>query len=209
MDHLWHRLAPSVVVTLGLLTASLTVRAGTPEFPLLVVLDDRASVAPVVLDQAQNEAFRILWHEGIRISWVPASTSSGGSVNAEDLAADRRTFAGRLIVQPRLPKNSSAQSRFLMGATPASARRCSGESYVFFDQIAEFAEARRADYGVVMGTVVAHEIGHLLLRDGAHAAEGLMRTPWTLADWRRATLGLLLFSPSEATTMQTTIASCR
>jgi hypothetical protein len=209
MAHLWHRRTLSVVVILGLRTVSLSGRAGTPEFPLLMVLDDRAAVAPTVLDQAQREAFRILWHEGISISWVPVPPSSGGPVNAEDLAADRRTFAGRLIVQPRLPKNSAARSKFLMGATPPSARRCSGESYVFLDQIAAFAEARRADSGVVMGTVAAHEIGHLLLRDGGHAGEGLMRTPWTLADWRRATLGLLLFSPSEATAMQTTISTCR
>jgi hypothetical protein len=207
MDHPWQRLALSVIVIVGLRTVS--GRAGALQFPLVLVIDDRAAVPPSVLDQAEKEAVRIFWHEGISVSWVLASASGGGSVDPEDLAAARRTFAGRLIALPRLPKGSSSGSKFLMGATPLSARSCSGESYVFLDQIIEFAETRRADRGVVMGTVVAHEIGHLLLRHSGHAAEGLMRMPWRIADWQRATLGLLLFSPSEATTMQTTISSCR
>ena len=208
MDHPWQRLALSLVVALGIRTVSVSGRTGALEFPLLLVLDDRAAVAPEVLGEAEKEAFRIFWHEGISVSWVPASPGAG-AVDPDDLATARRTFAGRLIVLPRLPKGSATGSKFLMGATPLTARDCSGESYVFFDQVVEFAEARRADLGVVMGTVAAHEIGHLLLRHSGHAAEGLMRTPWRLADWRRATLGLLLFSPSEATTMQTTISSCR
>jgi hypothetical protein len=205
----WHRLALSALVILGPWTASVSGSAAAFEFPLLLVLDDRAAVDPAVLEQAEKEAFRIFWHEGISISWVRASAAGNGSVDLEDLAAARRTFAGRLIVLPRLQKSSATGSKFLMGATPLSARDCSGDSYVFFDQILEFAEARKADYGVVMGTVAAHEIGHLLLRHSGHAAEGLMRMPWRMADWQRATLGLLLFSPSEATTMQTTISSCR
>src|SRR5262245_56486435 len=209
MHHTWHRLALSVVVILGLRTASVSGRAGALTFPLPLVLDARAAVVPAVLDQAQKETFRIFWHEGISVSWVPASASGSGPVDPEELAAARRTFVGRLIILPRLPTGSSTGSKVLMGATPLTARSCSGESYVFVNQIIEFAEARRADRGLVMGTVVAHEIGHLLLRHRGHATDGLMRMPWTLADWQRATMGLLLFSPSEARTMQTTISSCR
>jgi hypothetical protein len=209
MDHTWHRLALSVLVIVGLRTVSVSGRAGAPAFPVLVVVDDRAAVRPGVLDEAQKEAFRIFWHDAVSISWLTAPASNGSSMAPEDVAAAHRTFVARLIVQPRLPRDSVSTSKFVMGAAPAGSRDCSGEAYIFLDQIVGFSQVRRADVGTVMGTVAAHEIGHLLLRRRAHAAEGLMRAPWTLADWQRATVGMLLFSPSEARTIKTTISSCQ
>jgi hypothetical protein len=36
----------------------------------------------------------------------------------------------------------------------------------------------------VMGTVIAHEIGHLVLPSGSHSTTGLMRANWTIEELR-------------------------
>jgi predicted Zn-dependent protease len=95
-----------------------------------------------------------------------------------------------------------------MGAAPATSRDCGGAVYVFYDQVAGFSNVQRMDSALVLGTVIAHEIGHLLLRHG-HSPEGLMRASWDSGDWQRASSGFLLFSPPEPTTIRATISSCR
>jgi hypothetical protein len=169
-----------------------------------VLLDDRASVAPRVLDLAEKEAARIYRHTGIQLVWLTGPKTTSIPPGTEKLHA----FTVRLIVQPRFLGTPGDPSSFLMGAAPDSALDCGGTAYVFFDQIVGLSSAQRADTGLVLGTVAAHEIGHLLLRRRGHAVEGLMHAPWSAADWQRFALGLLLFSSRESETMRTIISSC-
>ena len=56
--------------------------------------------------------------------------------------------------------------------------------------------------GDLLGYVVVHELGHLLLGKNSHSAEGLMRAKWDVAELREAARGNLLFSKSEAEHMR-------
>lgn len=53
-----------------------------------------------------------------------------------------------------------------------------GRAYVFHDRATLFAEERLVLPWVVLGCVIAHELGHLLLPPHAHTAWGVMRTDW-------------------------------
>jgi hypothetical protein len=79
---------------------------------------------------------------------------------------------------------------------------------VFFDRVMEFSKVQQLPAALVMGTVVAHEIGHVLLGNPGHSSEGLMRAAWRTGDWQRAATGPLLFSKHESDTMHATISSC-
>jgi hypothetical protein len=68
---------------------------------------------------------------------------------------------------------------------------------------------KRVTPALVLGTVAAHEIGHVLLGGRDHSAEGLMRAALKSDDWQRAASGFLLFSPAEREAMRQTISSCR
>lgn len=77
---------------------------------------------------------------------------------------------------------------------------------VFPDRIAIAAARVRADPGTLLGRVIAHEIGHLLLGVSYHGDAGLMRAEWThdrlvgnAAEWR--------FSIDEAARMQQRLES--
>jgi hypothetical protein len=50
----------------------------------------------------------------------------------------------------------------------------------------------------MLGHLMAHELGHLLLASTAHSSKGLMRSRWSGADLRLAMRGGLLFDSQQA-----------
>jgi hypothetical protein len=56
---------------------------------------------------------------------------------------------------------------------------------VHFSCVAWLAKTAGTDVAVLLGRVIAHELGHLLRRTSAHARHGLMRPNWTPDEVRR------------------------
>ncbi len=85
--------------------------------------------------------------------------------------------------------------------------RATGSGDVFWDR----CEGMRRDSGVnsatLLGTVAAHEIGHLLLGSNAHSAIGIMAPHWEAEQLRHAGMGSLLFTPEQSARMRTRIRS--
>jgi hypothetical protein len=53
-----------------------------------------------------------------------------------------------------------------------------GNVVAYYHRIEKYARRTRIPADVLLGYVLAHEIGHVLLRSQAHAADGLMRSEW-------------------------------
>jgi hypothetical protein len=83
--------------------------------------------------------------------------------------------------------------------TPGEAGRI---AFVIYDRIRDIARRADADIAQVMGTVIAHELGHLLLPAGSHTDDGLMRRRWATTDFRRRDLQ---FSIAQAEEIRQTI----
>ena len=71
-------------------------------------------------------------------------------------------------------------------------------AYVFVDAVVEFADAHRVPLAYVLGSAIAHEIGHLLLPPNAHQPGGIMRGSWHPADFPPASPGILGFPAAQA-----------
>jgi hypothetical protein len=69
---------------------------------------------------------------------------------------------------------------------------------VFHNPLEEFAAQLDAPRALLLGLVMAHEIGHLLLPYEKHANTGLMRAGWSRTDIELAGRGQLRFSATEA-----------
>jgi len=166
--------------------------------PLVVIVHDGAVVHPETLDQALKEAARIYRQLGVTLEWHSDSARVGA-----------QGFSVQLIIQDKLRPASDRTEQFLMGVAVAPGHDCRGTVYLFNDQVAKFASWRRLRSALAMGTVIAHEIGHVLLQRKGHSPEGLMRAVLNDGDWERAALGILLFAPDDAAIVRANTSSCR
>ena len=200
----------SVAVVIGLCGGH-SVLAGAERadtFPVMVVVHDRAQVFPGTLDRALKEAARIYRQAGVAIEWLVDPAGASGSAATEGRPS-LHAFTVQLIIQAKLRVARDNTAKFVMGAAPKTTRECGGAVYVFNDEVTGFSNVHRMDAALVMGTVIAHEVGHVLLHREGHPAEGLMRASWDANDWQRAAMGFLLFSSDDAVTIRATTSSCR
>ena len=72
---------------------------------------------------------------------------------------------------------------------------------VYYQAVQALASAKEAELTTLLGCVIAHELGHLLLGPG-HAAKGVMRPAWDRRDLEAIRQGCLKFSSVEAASMR-------
>jgi len=69
---------------------------------------------------------------------------------------------------------------------------------VLYDRIVFATERAPEVRGAVLAHVLAHEIGHVLMKNDAHSPEGIMKAHWSGLDWPQITYGQLTFLPADA-----------
>jgi hypothetical protein len=67
-------------------------------------------------------------------------------------------------------------------------------AYVFDDRIERMSAQHQLERVMLLGATIAHEVGHLLLPDGSHSPNGLMRGAWGDRELQLARDGLLQFT---------------
>ena len=157
---------------------------------MTVAVCNKAHVDATILSAAEYRASGIFRPAGVAVQWVgtgDCSTVPHGSHIA-------------VVILSEAPVGWT--SKDAMGLAPSRTgdyRR----AYVFYDRVQDFVEARvdRNSHVVglfiVLGHVIAHEIGHLLIPGDAHASSGIMRGRWRYSDWISAASGRLLFTPDQ------------
>jgi hypothetical protein len=78
-------------------------------------------------------------------------------------------------------------------------------AYVIFDRVRSIATASATHDGDILAFVMAHEIAHLLLPHGPQPSTGLMKSCWTVHDFRGLDVLKLGFSPQQASQIRRTI----
>jgi hypothetical protein len=72
------------------------------------------------------------------------------------------------------------------------------QAYVFFDRVVDFAAERRLPWPSILGMMIAHEAGHLLLGNNSHFPDGIMRARWRTGEFKLALMGALTFTSQQA-----------
>jgi len=76
-------------------------------------------------------------------------------------------------------------------------------SFVFYERAHDLANRNNLSEPVVLGQIIAHDLGHLVLGEGAHADSGIMKEDLHVKDFRQAEKGRsLTFSTEQAQRMQ-------
>jgi hypothetical protein len=74
---------------------------------------------------------------------------------------------------------------------------------VFWKRVQQIQQTAKVDVSLILGSVMAHEMGHLLLGSRSHAVSGLMRARWQPDELRLIRMGALQFLPEQGQRMRT------
>jgi hypothetical protein len=156
---------------------------------MTVLVYDYAGVPAETLVEAEHETSRIFRHSGVEVTWRPCRIS-GPSVPLECPKPGPMTPALRLV-----PRFQLVEDRIHAEAMGYSTGDFATVSVEFAQRLEESGVARLAE---VLGHIMAHEIGHLLLPGGRHSVSGIMKARWSSNEWRLLRQGELNFAPEQS-----------
>jgi hypothetical protein len=190
-----------LVVLLWLVSGTIFAAGGEgPRLPEITVLVyDSAGISRPVLNQAAFETTRIFRQAGIEITWV---NCSGGSAIAEGACLEgpgANQFVLHIVPTGTTSTDLVFGVAFL--AEDGSGTYCD----VFFDRVDQATHSMATNESQLLGTVAAHELGHLLLGSHAHSAWGIMEPVWKTEGLRQIGMGTLLFLPEQSALMKARI----
>jgi len=139
---------------------------------------DYTNITQAELERATSEATKRLAEAGIVSEWVPCRMHSR---RVADPRCEKLFTPSDLVVNI-LPRAMAARFKqppkalAFTAITPESSENW--ESWIFYDAVRALGE-RDASTGVILGGVMAHELGHLLEGSRSHAEAGLMQTSWS------------------------------
>ena len=133
---------------------------------IVVHVVNYAGLSRDVLDEAKTRVASVYAVIGVRTVWV----------DGQDTVKPRRDgplhLTVMLLSREMAQKKISAEglSDHLLG----QAHLPSGRAYIFCDRIATMPGAPTY-FPIPLGDVIAHEVGHLVLRSNSHSRSGIMR----------------------------------
>ena len=140
------------------LIAGMAFAGETHARPAVVIrLDNMVQMPDRELGAAKAEMERVFRTAGVDVVWTDAAGRRGLTL---------------ILVNATGPGGAGGpEDRDVAGAAARLERR----AYVFPDRLTAASRNRQTDAPVVLGRVMAHEIGHLLLPADSHSRQGIMR----------------------------------
>lgn len=169
--------------------------AAAEQSPILTIqVSNFAEVDRVTLMQGEKTATGIFEKAGVETRWI--EPSGGGSFPLSHIQL--KILPSVMSLRSGLPDHFPDSA---MGLAPGSGRDRQSV-YVFYNRVeavaTKHAADTHADAAQILGHVIAHEIGHLMLNDQTHSAAGIMRGVWNFWDLQNVSYGYLLFTPRQA-----------
>ena len=170
---------------------------------ITVYVYDYSSERTAAIADALQAAGAILRQAGIDVRWQTCSVGRAAGCDVDPNDATQ-------IVLSVLPEQMAA--KIATGSKQFGLSIMNGEdglpchAYVFRDRILNFAEVHSVSMTLLLGNIVAHEIGHLLLGTNSHAPAGIMRSNWRSAEVKQALMSTLGFTRQQAKTMQANVS---
>jgi hypothetical protein len=157
-----NRSALHSLATVLMLVAVCPAHAAAPA--LLVQVDNDARIPTPDLAQMEDVVAQSFLAIGVRVIWEHGEVALGDPRGVRvHLRLLSRTSGNRKITRERI-------GRAVLGQTNRPARLV----YIFTPRIVEASVKFARDYTHILGLVVAHELGHVLLPAGSHSDSGIM-----------------------------------
>jgi hypothetical protein len=180
-----------VVASLAVLSVFAQGREAADRMQITVLVYNYADVEPATLLAAQKAAAKTYEKAGVAIVWrnCPVETEANRCVQTAD--------------PDQLVLNIAHGNQMLTSDTYGVALQgrdgwgtvCD----VFYDRIVELQNSfPRAAEPTILGIVVAHELGHLLLGKNSHSATGVMQAVFQYRDFIPTSFGGITFTRQQA-----------
>ena len=194
MANTGRRLVAAAALTGGLFTA----RPGAAdEGPLTIVVTvtNLAEIATGDLKSAEQKASEIYEAIGVRIQWANDSDEPSGP--------SARLLRLQLLLLPGKMSERMGAAAHLRYSVLGMAAGPSNRAYAFTNRILSLAATQGMSFEPVLGWVMAHELGHLLLPGQGHSAAGIMRANVLEHSTRPQS-----FTNEQATSIRSLVTAC-
>jgi hypothetical protein len=171
---------------------------GADASAITVAIYDDAQLSPRVLADAEDEAIRIYQKAGIPILWIgcnPSKTDAKSDPRCQDPPS-------AMHLNMRIVPHARKSSDDIFGVAFLSAEGTGAYSDIFYDSVEQLDRDWHVGLARVLGHVMAHELGHLILGSNAHSRQGIMCPSWHVDELHRASMGTLLFSEEQGRLMR-------
>jgi hypothetical protein len=154
-----------------------------------------AHLEPKIMLRAEGEAVRVFKAAGFRL----ICTDGRGSYQrpSED------SVATHLFI--RIMPDSKDLNEDTFGVSFLGENGHGIFADIFVGPAEKLSEDYKVSLAAVLGHVMAHEVGHLLLGFKAHSSQGIMRPHWQREELVQAAMGRLRFTDFQADVMQQTV----
>ena len=176
-----------------ILTATNAGAARRERLTLVLHLTDYAQVSSGMLARAERIVEGIYDRIGVRVVFIEndaVQTQAGDHARHPHVVLLSREMAERKI-------QASRADDTVLGR----AARETGYAYILTPRVMDFADLYSTDRAELLGRVLAHEVGHLVLPVHSHSPIGIMRAD---LDLRATHPG---FTPQQGETIRTLVAS--
>lgn len=157
-------LVAGLAVTVTLVTAGQALAAEDGQLRLVIHVDNYARIRGADLWPAQTEVAQIYKAAGVRIVWATRDDHADAAGLHVRLQLLSREMAMHMIAALRVADTVAGH-----------AAHDAGRAYIFPHRIVDMALRHSDDFRRILGRVMAHEVGHLVLPVYSHSDRGIMR----------------------------------
>ena len=166
---------------------------------LVVSVYDSVGIPRTALAQAEREAEKIFKPAGVNVLWMNCPTAA---TRQRDSTALTPPDCG-LVEWPnhlalRIVPGTNRFTNEVFGVAFLSGEGVGCYSDVFYDHATGLHAESNVSVANILGNVIAHELGHLLLGSNSHALSGIMKARWEGKELDRVAKGGLSFNAEQA-----------
>ena len=177
------------------------------ELPITVQIQDHSHVPPALLSSAAAVVTRMYEGIGVRIKWTGVVRWNGDHARFDHREETSHAALGQLtiiILNSKMAARGHVKEEVL-GFAAVADEGMGRIAYAIYDRVRSIALELPINEAELLGFVMAHEIGHLMLPRGSHSSAGLMKSDWDIHDLEEVDLLKLQFSEQQAAQIRSTI----
>jgi hypothetical protein len=195
---------PSLLVAL-LFAATTAARIPDPVNPhLRLAIFNDAAIPADTLTQAESRASFVLAQSGIELDWINCGRPDPSDFSPHVTPCSSLAWPHQLSVRI-LPRGRSIHSD-IFGQAFLDESGSGVYSNVYYNNLAANPEHTQLPDADMLGLVIAHEVGHLLLGSNSHSSSGLMQARWNASALQAAIHNTLLFAPAQSAALRSRLS---